>query len=325
MTPLSATPDPSSDTGVSKGAQKNAAPATPAAATAAAAPEGQPWLAWILVFCTAVVFWPVTRWVAAEAAARQQIMQGIILIGAAAVLIGWVNRRELRVSGQFSNSALLFLALAFGCVGLARWLRLPLLVLPGMALGLAGCLRLLFGDAPYRLFLRPLVIGIAALLVVIPLFPVLDWPLRQIAGINSARILDALGVTSGLSVFGKPGQLGLTLRAGTQSFVVATECNGFGLITSSILLALLAGGISRQPAGRLVLFAALGAVTGCIFNLLRITVICLLAPRFPGHYHAMHEIVGTVALWCGLGLIGWLSWKKTSTPTTDRTKAKPAV
>lgn len=295
-------------------AQSVARATVTAASSASTAPkpsnDNHPWLAWLLVVCTGFVFWPVTRWVAAEAAARQQIMQGIILIGAAAVLIGWVHRRELRVNGQFSNGALFFLALAFGCVALARWLRLPLLVLPGMALGLAGCLRLLFGEAPYRLFLRPLVIGIAALLVIIPLFPILDWPLRQIAGVNSAWLLESIGVTSGLSLFGQPGQPGLMLRAGSQSFVVATECNGFGLITSSVLLALLAGGISRQPLGRLVLLAALGAVTGCVFNLLRITVICLLAPRFPGHYHAMHEVVGTIALWCGLGLIGWLSWKK---------------
>lgn len=299
MTERSATPDSSSGSATSLPPSDSAS-----------ADGNHPWLAWMLTLCTAIVFWPVTRWVAAEAASRQQIMQGIILIGAAAVLIGWVHRRELRVSGQFSNGALAFLALAFGCVALARWLQLPLLVLPGMALGLAGCLRLLFGEAPYRLFLRPLVVGITALLVIVPLFPILDWPLRQIAGVNSVRILEAIGVTSGLSVHGYPGQPVLMLRAGAQSFVVATECNGFGLITSSVILALLAGGISRQPARRLVLFAALGAVTGCIFNLLRITVICLLAPHFPGRYHAMHEVVGTIALWCGLGLIGWLSWKK---------------
>ncbi|MDR1281136.1 MAG: exosortase/archaeosortase family protein [Opitutaceae bacterium] len=263
----------------------------------------------MLVACTAVVFWPVTRWVAAEGAARQQIMQGIILLGAAVALVGWLHRRDLRVRGQVGNRALLLLALAFGCVAVARWWGRPLLVLPGMALGLAGSLRMVFGDVPYRLFLRPLVAGVAALLVIVLLFPVLDWPLRQLAGVSAARVFDAIGVTSGLGVFGQPDAPQLMLRVGPQSFVVATECNGFGLITSSVLLALLAGGISRQPAGKLPVFAVAGVVSGFFFNLLRILVICLLAPKFPGHYHAMHEVVGTIMLWAGLGLVGWLSWR----------------
>ncbi|AHF91561.1 exosortase [Opitutaceae bacterium TAV5] len=339
----SATPSPSSTSGPGSlpaspaGRDRGAAGATGLTADAGGAASssssvraatsvavaGQPRLAWVLVVCTAIVFWPVTRWVATEAAARQQIMQGIILLGAAAALVGWLHRRELRVRGQVGNSALLLLALAFGCVAVARWWGRPLLVLPGMALGLAGSLRMLFGDMPYRLFLRPLVVGVSALLVIVLLFPVLDWPLRQLAGVNAARILDAIGVTSGLSVFGQPDAPQLMLRAGSQSFVVATECNGFGLITSSALLALLAGGISRQPAVKLLVFAVAGVASGFFFNLLRILVICLLAPKFPGHYHAMHEIVGTIMLWAGLGLVGWMSWRKQPAKTAG-TKATEA-
>ena len=265
-------------------------------------------LAWGLVAATAAVFWPVTRWIVTETAARSQIRQAAILLGAAAGLVVWQHRGELRVKGDLCNRTLLLLAAAFGAVaaaGLAGW---NWLVLPGFALALAGCLQALFGAEGYRFF-RPLVAGLAALFVIIIAFPVLDWPLRQLAGAGAALVQAKLGFAPNLTLSGTPQDPQLVLSVAGGHFLVATECNGFGLITSGALVAILAGGIAGRRWWTIAALVPAGLAIGFAFNLLRILVISTTARYFPGHYDALHEIAGTLALWAGLGLIGWIAWR----------------
>ena len=265
-------------------------------------------LAWGLVAATAAVFWPVTRWVVTETAARSQIRQAAILLGAAAGLVAWQHRGELRVKGDLCNRTLLLLAAAFGAVaaaGLAGW---NWLVLPGFALAIAGCLQALFGAEGYRFF-RPLVAGTAALFVIIIAFPVLDWPLRQLAGAGAALVQAKLGFAPNLALAGTPQDPQLVLSVAGGHFLVATECNGFGLITSGALVAILAGGIAGRRWWTIAALVPAGLVVGFVFNLLRILVISTTARYFPGHYDALHEVAGTLALWAGLGLIGWIAWR----------------
>ena len=266
------------------------------------------WLAWGLVIITGLLFWPVTRWIVAEAVAREQIKQGMVLLLCATALIIWKNSRELRPLPNLSNEALVLLAGAFACVGLAGTTGWSLLLLPGMTLGLAGSLRMILGTTGYR-FLKPLIAGVFALVIIIMVFPLLDWPLRQLAGVEAARVLNALGLAPQLAVSNANHDPQLVLMIGKQAFLVATECNGFGLITSGALLALLAGEISKRPRWITTGLMLLALLTGFFVNLLRILAITQLAPRFPGHYQAMHEVIGTIMLWLGLGFIGWLAWR----------------
>lgn len=266
------------------------------------------WMAWVLVACTAAVFWPVTAWILQETAARQQIRQSLVLLAAAAALVGWRHHKELRLTSDLGNRTLGLLGLAFGFVAAARMLSWPLLVLPGLGFGLAGSLQALFGSNGYRFF-KPLVVGVVALSVIIIAFPLLDWPLRKLAGKEAARVLTACNITPKLSLAGTPEDPQLLLTVGKQVFHVATECNGFGLITSGALLALLAAGISQRPLMGTLLVVPLAMVIGFAVNLLRILLISLNAPYFPDHYHALHEIIGTLSLWLGLGVIGLIAWK----------------
>ena len=72
-------------------------PSSPAPADAS--PHGgRRWphpLAWVLLGCTGLMFWPMTRWVMAETVERDQIRQGAVLLLAAAVLAVWRLRGEL--------------------------------------------------------------------------------------------------------------------------------------------------------------------------------------------------------------------------------------
>lgn len=266
------------------------------------------WLAWGLVATTMAVFWPVTRWLVAETAARQQIRQGAILLGGAAALVVWQHRGELRVRGDLCNRTLLLVAAAFAAVAAAGLAKLSLLVLPGFALALAGCLHALFGRESYRFF-RPLVAGVTALCVIVLAFPVLDWPLRQLAGAGAAGVLDQLGLAPNLTLTGTAADPQLVLAVAGGNFLVATECNGFGLITSGALVALLAGGIAGRRRRTVAALVPAGIAIGFVFNLLRILAISTTARYFPGHYDALHETAGTLALWAGLGLVGWIAWR----------------
>ncbi len=294
---------------------------TPKATTV---PAGHPWMAWLLIVCTATVFAPVTLWILKETASKQQIRQSLVLLVAAAVLVAWYHRKELRVVGDLGNRTLCLLGLAFGLVGVAHMLESSnrsLLVLLGLAFGLAGSLQALFGRSGYHFF-RPLIIGVLGLVVMILAFPVLDWPLRQLAGIEAANVLNALNLAPRLNLAGSAEDPQLLLTVGTQVFHVATECNGFGLITSGALLSVLAATISKRSWYVTLLLIPLSMALGFVINLLRILLISLNAPFFPGHYHVMHEIIGTLSLWVGLGVIGLISWRARSAPKPPRIIAK---
>lgn len=261
----------------------------------------------VLIACTVAAVWPVTQWLAREVSASQQIRQSFVLLGAAVALVGWQHLREWRLVLDTGNRALVLLGAAYAFIAAAVWFKITLLMLPAFALGLAGCLHVLVGAEAWR-FLRPLFIGFIACLVVIILFPVLDWPLRQMAGINAAHILRAIGFTPELTVITEP-EPKLLLATGKNFFLVATECNGFGLITSGMVLALLAGGIAGRRWHAFLWLVPAAAFAGFALNLLRILVICVLAPYFPNHYAVLHETAGIAMLWSGLGLIGWLAWR----------------
>jgi exosortase/archaeosortase family protein len=264
-------------------------------------------LALVLIVCTVAAVWPVTQWLAHEVSASQQIRQSFVLLGAAVALVGWQHLREWRLVLDTGNRALFLLGAAYAFIAAAVWFKITLLMLPAFALGLAGCLHVLVGTEAWR-FIRPLFIGFIACLVVIILFPMLDWPLRQMAGVNAARTLHHLGFAPQLNVILQP-EPKLILATGKNFFEVATECNGFGLITSGMVLAILAAGIAGRRALALIWLVPLSAVIGFILNLLRILTICLLAPYFPNHYHILHETAGIIMLWSGLGLVGWLAWR----------------
>lgn len=266
------------------------------------------WNAWLLLIATAAVFWPVTRWIVAETSARDQIRQALILLAAAAALVVWRHPARFKLAAETENTALILLAAAFALVGVAGLAGLPVLVLPGFALALAGCLHALFGPEEFRTF-RPLVAGAAALLVIIVVFPALDWPLRQLAALGSAWALSTLGLAPQLTLLNATTDPQLVISVAKGHFLVATECNGFGLITSGALVAILAGGISGRRWWTIALLVPAAIATGFVVNVLRILVISTTARYFPDHYNILHEIAGTLALWSGLGLVGWLAWR----------------
>lgn len=264
-----------------------------------------------LLALTAAVFWPAAHWLTSQTFAHEQLKQSFLIVVLAGGWIAWEQRKSLRLSVQFSNGAIAALFIAYAFAGAAIWLKSPLLVLAGLVAALGGIVACLFGDRAFRRTV-PLLTVFALLILCVLLFPILDWPLRRMAGVEAVRLLKAVGLASQLAVTMHP-EPRLLLLTGTQTFVVETECNGFGLITSSLLLGTILLLYRRAPAWRYALLLPLCAAVAFVFNLLRIASIVILAPRFPGHYHAMHETLGLIALYGGLALVWWLTGRKQRT------------
>lgn len=269
-----------------------------------------------LLALTSVIFWPAIRWLTTQTFAHEQLKQSFFIMIMAGVVIAWEKRATLRIAPQFTNSSLLWLITSYGLAAGAVILKHPLLVLAGLVAAIGGFINYVLGERAFRRTLPLLAVSTLLILFVL-LFPVLDWPLRQMAGLEAARLLKMLGLASQLAVLPGPPVV-LVLLADGSPFQVATECNGFGLITSSLLLGTILLLHRRAPLWRHLLTLPLCVVVAFVFNFLRITAIVLLAPHFPGHYHFMHEIMGLIALYSGLGLVWFLTGRRRKEKSTNQ-------
>ncbi len=271
--------------------------------TTPAAPLRERWLAGSLLALTALAFWPVASWLTAQTFAREQLKQSFFITLLAGLWIAWERRSALRLRLHLDNLGLACLLSAYACVAGAFFLKTPLLVLAGLVAATAGAVQVAFGRQALRRTI-PLLAAFGLVILFVLAFPILDWPLRKMAGVESVRLLQSFGLASELRIVANPDvQLWLVNLHGT--FVVETECNGFGLISSALLLGTVCLLYRRARWWKFPGLLALGLLFAFTTNLLRIAAIVLLAPRFPGHYHALHETAGIIALYTGLGAV-WL-------------------
>jgi exosortase len=256
-----------------------------------------------LLVLTAVIFWPAVRWLTSQTFAHEQLKQSFFIVLLAGGWIAWEKRRTLRLALQFSNGAIGWLIASYALAAAAVFLKHPLFFLAGLVAAAGGFVNYLFGGRAFRRTL-PLLSVFALLILFVLLFPILDWPLRQMAGFEAAQFLKMLGLASELAVSAGP-PVKLVLISNGSPFLVATECNGFGLITSSLLLGTILL-LYRQAAWwRFPILLSLCIVVAFVFNFLRISTIVLLASSFPKHYNILHETAGLIALYAGLGVV-WL-------------------
>ena len=259
----------------------------------------------VLFGLTAAVFLPVFHWLAEQTLSRDQIQYSILILGAALAVTLWRERRTISLRFQLSRISLGWVAAAYLMGALALLIRHPLPLLVGFLFAFVGGAVFLVGDEHLKLCLK-LTAGFAAFLVIVILFPLIDLPLRKLAGIGAAQFLQWLNYEVTLGTIGEGPLLQIVLLVDGTPFHVATECNGFGLLTSCALLSFLVVLTSREAWVWRVALVLSGALIGLLLNILRIVAICMLAPRFPDHYTLLHEVIGTLALWLGIGLTWWV-------------------
>jgi exosortase/archaeosortase family protein len=125
------------------------------------------------------------------------------------------------------------------------------------------------------------------------------------AGVHSAWVLNHFGLDSELFLNTASGPR-LILKVDQRPFEVASECNGYGLISSSALVALLLVTYRKVQWFDKALCLCLAVFLGSLFNTLRILCIILLAPSVGSSYLVMHETVGTLFFWGCLVLVWFI-------------------
>ena len=277
------------------------------------------WLNGLLYACLSIAFLPITLWVATSANEQSRILNALLVLAMAIFLLVLYNRIKVEAPLTLNKSARNTLLVSYALLSLCIisrqtiqpssevfYLLSSLIAVPAYCFGIASLVLFIFGQGLRRITYTATGTLCAFMLLSILMTP-LDWPLRTLAGKWSGMALSAAGKTVELGVqdstASTPPQL--ILMVNEHPFHVASECNGFGVILTSLLLAVLLA-IYRRLGPIDIALNLLSSITlGFIFNTLRILIIVLLAPSMMDHYHLMHEIVGTITYWSCLILI-WI-------------------
>lgn len=258
----------------------------------------------------ASMYAPLLLWLGRATLSFEQLHNGGLIVLFALL----ISLRRAILSGRFRPEGnalgIVLIAAGLGSLYLVRWLpgaALPI-ALMSFCLAFAGISAFLFGPAGVRALL-PAVAGILLLGILAGAAPWLDWPLRAVSAKYSAAFLEYLGFDVAVLVQpGSPPELVLGVK--DRAFLVASECNGFGLISSSLLVAAILGFHYRIPwyaKVSLFLFALPSAV---LFNALRIVGISLTATHCPLPYALIHEGFGLFFYGTALLLLWWLAGRQ---------------
>lgn len=137
--------------------------------------------------------------------------------------------------------------------------------------------------------------GFFSLSILSLIFQFADLPLRILAGKCAGIILSLFGENVKLIAYsGEIPQIALQINS--QSFLVATECNGFGIISSCLITAVIIAIFKRgKSLARRVAILPASLLIGFAANTLRIVSIIGVS-LFIGqeHYYFYHELIGYI-------------------------------
>jgi exosortase/archaeosortase family protein len=245
-----------------------------------------------------------------------QAVNAFILL-AFTVLDAWRQARPpLRFVPGINHHGLVLFSVSCVALALAAWTWVWPLAVLALCLSLGALLSFGFGRRGARAFYPALAgLGVAVFLMIF--VPRVDGALRITAARLSAGCLDLLGLHASVAVRWVPFLVVLVVERGARVFDVATECNGFGIILSSVVLAVVMGAQRRYAWVVRGLLVGLAFASGLAFNTARIVAISVAALRTEWDYAVIHEGLGTaiylVALGVAYGLCalpGWLARRR---------------
>lgn len=263
-----------------------------------------PWTGTLVYVPVVILFWPLLRWLVSNTLHSSQLLHALCTLGLVAALLGLesTSRLEWRFKHDRHSITLLLASLVTLAISVF-FLPWVVLYLISFSLLLASFTRFALSPALARIS-QAVLIAFTLFLFIALLMPWFDWPLRKLAGTWAAFILNALGqhVVLGLASIRPPE---LILQVNGNPFLVASECNGFGILSASLLLSLVLLIYRRVSLTDKVLLLLLTVFIAFFSNLLRITLIVFLAPH-TDHYLLMHEIVGLTTFYGTLIFLWWL-------------------
>ena len=267
---------------------------------------------WIEAFLYAtlfITFGPFVQWLLHTHQDQSRILNALIILVVAILFLIRFNRLEVKEPLVFDREARNSLTLGFLALALSFVIRfapvtpilqnLSIIITTTIAFCVAihSLIIYLFSNGIRRISITAC--GTFSVFIIISsLMDTLDWPLRALAGKWSGYLLNSIGKTAELSVHSEPNSDPvLLLIVENNPFQVAAECNGFGVILSSLLLALMLGIYYKLKPLNLAVNITAALFLGFVFNIIRIFCIILLAPNMMAYYDIMHETVGFITFW----------------------------
>ncbi len=273
----------------------------------------------VLVISLVAAFFPAGSWLVARFAAQDQLWHTLIIAGLL-IAAAWTDPRAARplVEG-FSPPVERRLIGALLTLIAASIFRNAALVFVSFGLSASALLTALTGR---RSFADASGLLLGGLFFFASIVNTVDPPLRFLASRLAVEVLSALGQAPLLFLMGNPeGGLALVLQLAGHNYEVATECNGFGLTSGVLAVAVFLAVLRSAGILRMVLLSVMALGVGIGFNALRIVAIALTAPHFPGQYGLVHEVVGIAFFWAGLALVWWA----THSMTRRSARSEPAT
>lgn len=183
----------------------------------------------------------------------------------------------------------------------------PLAVL-GLCLNLGALISFSFGRRGVVPF-YPVLAGLGTAVAMLVFVPQWDESLRIVVAHGSSWLLSLVDIQTDVVVRSSPFQIVLVAEKGVGVFDVATECNGFGIILSSVVLTVILALRRRLRWGVMAGLTLLAFALGFVFNGVRIAVIVMTTLRSDLDYGLIHEGLGTgvyiLALTAVCGAIRW--------------------
>lgn len=256
----------------------------------------------VVVVITAVAYAPMLSSVFRLSLRTTQALNAFVLIVFAfleAFRIAW---RESGFVPRVNGSGFLLFCLACLLLTASSLLALWPLAVLALCFNLAALCAFAFGRSGVAAF-TPALAALGAAVALLIMIPGADVWLRMLAAKCAAPVLDLLDIKTQILVADSPFRVGLWVEKGHVLFDVATECNGFGIILSSVVMAII---VSWRHAYSWPLRAGVtagAAVLGLGFNVVRIVAIGWTSLNTTMDYKLIHEGLGSVLYFVALGVV----------------------
>lgn len=276
----------------------------------------------VIAVVTVIVYAPMMDSVLRLSMRTTQAVNAFILIAAAFLEAFHEARRRGGFRPQVNRFGFILFTVACLLLMTASFEELWPLAVLALCFNLAALFAFGFGRQGAAMF-YPALAGFGTAVALLILVPGIDGWLRLLAAKSAAWVFALIDIKAQVQILHDPFRVGLWVEKGVAFFDVATECNGFGILMSSVVLAVIVSWRRRYSWPLRLVLAAGSAVIGLAFNVVRIVAIGWASLNTMMDYTVIHEGLGTavylVALLAVYALVLAVRPRKESMPVATAT------
>ncbi len=245
----------------------------------------------VILAVAVIAYGPLMGGVWEKSAQTTQALNAFMLLGVAFcdALITVMKTGPFRLT--INSHGLLLFGLSCLALVIASVTQVWPFAILGLCLNVGALLSFCFGRNGVKAF-YPALAGFGVIVIMLVLVPQVDELLRVLAGRASAWVLPFFGIRTEYLVQHAPFQVFLVAEKGAGVFNVATECNGVGILMSTMVLSLILTLKRHVPFYGVFPLLVASMVIGLGFNIIRIVAIASTALRTDLPYPFIHEGIG---------------------------------